>query len=194
MRLLLQMRTYRYPALIALHWTPNSTLMSVARMDQISLRAFNRLSYRDPRAVLVDMRRLELRIRSAEVDPRVRHLRTNDLRNVRELRSACLFCHGMSRLTGQKYAVAHSEAVDYDAVATWVRDGTVLRAIQLKEVPPTAHLRRAGNHQCAGEVPRLGGPHCGCTPQPGLASSELTIPPVRVAALSVSADQPSIGR
>lgn len=193
MRLLLQMRTCRYPALIALHWTPNSTLMSVARMDQISLRAFNRLSYRDPRAVLVDMRRLELRIRSAEVDPRVRHLRTNDLRNVRELRSACLFCHGMSRLTGQKYAVAHSEAVDYDAVATWVRDGTQYFApIQLKEVPPTALNPLASVQGIINALAKyLGSEDLTVVVHLNQATrflpSELTIPPVRVAALWVLA-------
>ena len=139
------------------------------------------------------MRRLELRIRSAEVDPRVRHLRTNDLRNVRELRSACLFCHGMSRLTGQKYAVAHSEAVDYDAVATWVRDGTQYFApIQLKEVPPTALNPLASVQGIINALAKyLGSEDLTVVVHLNQATrflpSELTIPPVRVAALWVLA-------
>jgi hypothetical protein len=45
----------------------------------------------------------------------------------------------MGEVTGQKFEVAHSEAEDYDVVATWLKDGTQSFApIQLKEVPPTA--------------------------------------------------------
>jgi len=151
------------------------------------------LRYRDPRAVLVDLRRLELRIGSAEIDPRVRHLRTNDLRNVRELRSACLFCHGMSELTGQKYAVAHSEAVDYDAVATWIKDGTQSFApIQLKEVPPTALNPRASVQEVIDGLAKYPGSEdvtvvVHLNQRTRFLPSELTIPPLRLAALWVFA-------
>jgi hypothetical protein len=162
-------------------------------MDQITLRTFNRLSYRDPRAVLVDLRRLELRIGSAEIDPRVRHLRTNDLRKVRELRSGCLFCHGMSELTGQKYAVAHSEALDYDAVATWIKDGTQSFApIQLKEVPPTALNPTASVQEVINGLAKYAGSE-GLTVVVHLnqatrfVPSELCIPALRISALWVFA-------
>lgn len=109
-------------------------------MMQINLRTFSGLKYRDPRTVLMDLRGLEMKVALADIDPRVKHLRTNRLRKVRELRSVCLFCYGMGELTGRKRAVAHAEAEDYDAVATWIEDdGTQSFApIQLKEVPPAA--------------------------------------------------------
>lgn len=175
------------------HLTPNSALMFVGRMNQVTLRTFSRLRYRDPRAVLVDLRKLELRIGSAEIDPRVRHLRTNDLRNVRELRSACLFCHGMSELTGQKYAVAHSEAVDYDAVATWIKDGTQTFApIQLKEVPPAALNPRASVQEVIDGLAKYPGSEdvtvvVHLNQRTRFLPSELTIPPLRLAALWVFA-------
>lgn len=106
-------------------------------MAQIGFRTFNRLRYKDPQAVLVDLRRIEFDIGSTDIDRRVNHLRTNDLRHVRELRSACLFCHGLSEVTSQKFFVAHAEAEDYDAFATWERDGIQsFTPIQLKEIPP----------------------------------------------------------
>jgi hypothetical protein len=106
-------------------------------MDQINLRTFSRLRYKDPRSVLVDMATVERSIASADIDPRVKQMRTRDLRSVRELRQACLFWHGVSEVTGQKFGIAHCEDEDYDAVATWVRDGTQSFApTQLKEVPP----------------------------------------------------------
>lgn len=162
-------------------------------MNQIRLRTFNRLSYRDPRAILVDLRRLELQIASVEIDPRVRHLRTNDLRNVRELRSACLFCYGMSELTGQKYAVAHSEAADYDVVATWIKDGTQSFApIQLKELPPTVINPTASLQEIIDGLAKYPGStdltvavHVNRATR--FLPSELTIPPLRLAALWVFA-------
>jgi hypothetical protein len=167
--------------------------MFVGRMNQITLRRFDRLRYRDPREVLVDLRRLELRIGSAEIDPRVRHLRTNDLRKVRELRAACLFCHGMSELTGQKYAVAHSEAVDYDAVATWINEDTQSFApIQLMEVPPTALNPTASIQEVINGLAKYPGSEdvtvvVHLNQRTRFLPSELTIPPLRLAALWVFA-------
>lgn len=162
-------------------------------MDRITLRTFSRLSYRDPRAVLVDLRRLELRIGLAEVDPRVRHLRTNNLRRVRELRSACLFCHGMSELTGQRYAVAHCEAMDYDAVATWIKEGIQLFApIQLKEVPPTRLKATASVQEVINGLAMYTGSEdltvvVHLNQATRFLPSELTIPSLRLAALWVFA-------
>lgn len=106
-------------------------------MARIRIRGFQRLAYRDPRAVLVELRRIEMGMVGADIDERVRHLRTNALRSIRELRTACLFCYGMSQVTGQQFEVAHSESADYDAVATWVKgDLRSFAPIQIKEVPP----------------------------------------------------------
>jgi hypothetical protein len=106
-------------------------------MPNARTRAFASLAYRDPRAVLVDLRRAEREVASLDVPFAVRNLRTRDLRPLRELREACAFCYGMSECTGQKFYVAHVEAQDYDAVAMWVRDDVQSFApIQIKEVVP----------------------------------------------------------
>jgi hypothetical protein len=86
--------------------------------------------------VLVDLRRVELSL-PANLGPEIRHLRTNDLREIRELRMASLFCYGMSQVTGLPIGVAHAEAEDHDAVASWIKDDTQAFAPrQLKEVVP----------------------------------------------------------
>jgi len=100
-------------------------------------RAFGSLTYRDPREVLVELRRVE-RLIPPGTDPKIRHLRTHELRDVRELRLASLFCYGWGQISVQPMLVAHAEAQDYDAVATWIDSDTANFApIQLKEVVPT---------------------------------------------------------
>jgi hypothetical protein len=100
-------------------------------------RAFAGLAYRDPRAVLVDLRRAEVEVALSDAPFAVKNLRTRDLRPLRELREACIFCHGMTECTGQKFFVAHVEAQDYDAVAMWVvGDLQSFAPIQIKEVVP----------------------------------------------------------
>jgi hypothetical protein len=100
-------------------------------------RAFAQLKYRDPRVVLVDMRRAEATIAASDAPFAVKNLRTRELRPLRELREACTFCYGMTECTGQKFFVAHAEAQDYDAVATWiVGDCQSFAPIQIKEVVP----------------------------------------------------------
>jgi hypothetical protein len=100
-------------------------------------RALAALAYRDPGAVLVDLRRAEREVARLDVPFAVKNLRTRDLRGLRELREACIFCYGMSECMGQKFFVAHAEAQDYDAVAMWVKDDLQSFApIQIKEVVP----------------------------------------------------------
>lgn len=100
-------------------------------------RAFAHLKYRDPQSTLVELRRVESVV-AASNDPFLgKNLRTRDLRPLRELREACLFCYGMSQCTGQKFRVAHAEAQDYDAVAMWTNgDCQSFAPIQIKEVVP----------------------------------------------------------
>jgi hypothetical protein len=100
-------------------------------------RSFAQLKYRDPREVLVDLRRAELTVAASDASFKVKNLRTRDLRPLRELREVCLFCHGMTECTGQKFFVAHAEAQDFDAVAMWILDDLQSFApIQIKEVVP----------------------------------------------------------
>ncbi len=100
-------------------------------------RAFLDLTYHDPRQVLVELRKIEKSLARSDLPPAVRRLRTNELKPIRELREACLFCYGWSQIDGQHLHVAHAEAHDYDAVATWiVGDTPHFAPIQIKEVVP----------------------------------------------------------
>lgn len=106
-------------------------------------RAFSGLKYYEPRHVLVQLRNTELAIaRRTDLPDAVKHLRTQELKHLRELREACLFCYGWSQIDGQSFDVAHAEAQDYDTVASWRSDDHLHFApIQIKEVVP-ANLNR----------------------------------------------------
>jgi hypothetical protein len=113
-------------------------------------RDFFELKYYDPRYVLVQLRKTELAIaRRTDLPDAVKHLRTQELKHLRELREACLFCYGWSQIDGQSFDVAHAEAqdYDYDAVASWQSDDHLHFApIQIKEVVP-ANLNRHASVQ-----------------------------------------------
>lgn len=86
------------------------------------------------------LRELSLVVAASNAPPKVKSLRTNELRSPREMRSAALFCYGLVKLIGRHVSVAGVEAQDFDAVGRWDFEGTVLYSpIQLKEVVP-AHL------------------------------------------------------
>jgi hypothetical protein len=105
-------------------------------MTRERARAFTNLKYAVPRSLLLELRRLELLLPS-DVSPSVRNLRTNQLKPLRELREAALFCYGWEQIDGQALGVALVEAQDYDAVATWQSDTELHFApIQIKEVVP----------------------------------------------------------
>jgi hypothetical protein len=87
--------------------------------------------------MLVDLRKAESIVAASNEPDAVKNLRTRELKPLRELREACLFCYGMTECTGQKFWVAHTEAQDYDAVAMWTAGNTQSFApIQIKEAPP----------------------------------------------------------
>src|SRR5216684_548496 len=95
-------------------WTPSQGYSRMAPSDRT--RPFAKLQYRDPRAVLVDLRQAEVTVASSDAPFAVKNLRTRDLRPLRELREACTFCHGMAECTGQKFFVAHAEWI-FGAIA-----------------------------------------------------------------------------
>ena len=110
------------------------------QQSRSALNAFASFAYRDPVAVLRELRRIELQIVDADLSPQVRNLRTNDLKSVREFRHAALFCHGMSSRIGHKVLFSPVESSDYDFVATWqVADVRHFAPVQIKELVP-AHL------------------------------------------------------
>ena len=69
-------------------------------MNQIRIREFEKLEYREPHGILVELRNLERREAISKLPPQVRHLRTNSLNSFREMREGALFCYGMSERIG----------------------------------------------------------------------------------------------
>src|SRR5467141_298190 len=102
-------------------------------------REWARLSYREPRQYLLELREAERSIAGAPLDKKTRALRAKGQRKYLEARQAALFCHGINEALGLGIRFAHSEERDYDAIATW-REGDVQHyaPIQLKEVPPAS--------------------------------------------------------
>lgn len=106
-------------------------------MDRAWQRFARKLEYRDPVPLLRNLRKFELQIATSNTPERVKNLRTNGLKEFREIREAALFCHGMSQRLGQTVFVGRGESQDYDFVASWFVDGTRrLAPVQIKEVVP----------------------------------------------------------
>jgi hypothetical protein len=156
------------------------------------VRAFRALQYHDPREVLVKLRAIELTLAGrTDVPDAVKHLRTQDLKPLRELREACLFCYGWSQIDGRDLHVAHAESQDYDAVASWFSDEQLLFApLQIKEVVPqhlNAHtsvpaiidkLTKYTSSQDLTVVIHL-------NRRTSFSLAELVVPPLKIAALWV---------
>ncbi len=112
-----------------------------------ALKAFASLAYRDPVAVLRELRQIEMQIVDADLSPQVRNLRTNDLKHIREFRQAALFCYGMSLRIGHQVLFSPVESSDYDFVATWeIADVRHFAPVQLKELVPD-HLNASATVQ-----------------------------------------------
>jgi hypothetical protein len=169
-------------------------------VSSVRTRAFAKLKYRDPRAVLVDLRQAEIAVAASNAPFAVKNLRTRDLRPLRELREACTFCYGMTECTGQKFFVAHAEAQDYDAVATWiVGECQSFAPIQIKEVVPhevngTASVQRVieGLQKYANSEDLTVAIHLNRIVI-GFDPSQIIVPPLKIAALwifgAIAADQ-----
>lgn len=106
-------------------------------MQGIRLRQVRKRDYRDPVSFLKRLRRIELILLSMKIDPRIRALRTNKLKEFREARLGALFCQGISERTGRKIFFSKAEFEDADFVATWVKGDTqVFAPVQIKELVP----------------------------------------------------------
>lgn len=106
-------------------------------MDAIRLREAARREYRDPVSFLRRLRRIEERILTVTIDPEIRTLRTNKLKEWREARLGALFCHGFSERTGLKVFFSKGEFEDADFVSTWIEDDVRHFApVQIKELVP----------------------------------------------------------
>lgn len=104
-------------------------------MDRPWLRTVRKLQFKDPRNFLVNLRRLEIEVALSDTPSRIKSLRTNGLKVLREQREAALFCVGMSQRIGQTVYFACHEDQDFDFVASWViGDSQHFARVQLKEV------------------------------------------------------------
>ena len=106
-------------------------------MDRAWANAASNLHCTDPAPFLRELRSLEPRVASSQLPDKVKSLRTNALKEWRELREAAIFCYGMGQRIGQTVYLARGESQDYDFVASWiVGDIRHLAPVQLKEVVP----------------------------------------------------------
>jgi hypothetical protein len=106
-------------------------------MDRSWFNAAKHLEFRDPSPFLIRLRELEPKVARSCLSPSVRSLRTNSLKEWRQMREAAIFCVGMSARIGRTVYLAKSESHDYDFIASWVADNTqYLAPVQLKEVVP----------------------------------------------------------
>lgn len=104
----------------------------------IRLREFGKLRYQRPRTFLVKLRAaLENELGSLPQEELNKLLRSNRLKDERELIQAALFCVGLEELRDTEVGLCQIEAQDYDCVVRYM-DGDTLTyvAIQLKEVVP----------------------------------------------------------
>jgi hypothetical protein len=139
--------------------------------------------------------------RASDASFAIKNLRTRELRPLRELREACIFCYGMTECTaGPKFLVAHAEEQDYDAVATWnVDDCQNFAPIQIKEIVPhkvnlVASVQEvvAGLQKYVNSEDLTVAIHLNRTVR-GFNPAEIVVPPLKVAALwifgAIAADQ-----
>jgi hypothetical protein len=108
-------------------------------MDRPWLRYAKTLTYRDPGPFLVRLRELEILVAESDLPERLKALRTNELKSMRELREAAIFCYGMGQRIGRTVYLAPGESQDYDFIASWVvGEEQHFAPVQLKEVVPVA--------------------------------------------------------
>jgi len=106
-------------------------------MDRAWLRSACKLEYRDPVPLLRRLRKIELQIAKSNTADKIKELRTNGLKEIREIREAAIFCYGMSQRLGQTVFVGRGESHDYDFVASRFEGDTQhLTPVQIKEVVP----------------------------------------------------------
>jgi hypothetical protein len=113
--------------------------------DTIQINEWKRLAWYEPAEFLRGLRRAEVRIADWDLEPKVRHLRTHELRPQLEARQAALFAHGMSEAVGSQVLFAMHEAGDHDFVTAHASGDTRhFTPIQLKEwVPPDLNPRQS---------------------------------------------------
>ncbi|MDR8058737.1 hypothetical protein [Burkholderia cenocepacia] len=106
-------------------------------MDETWLREIKALEYQDSGSYLARLREIEVQVATSDLPNKVKALRTNGLKEFRELREGALFCQGISQRYGWQVFIGRGEARDYDLVARWRVDSEwYVAPIQIKEVVP----------------------------------------------------------
>lgn len=107
-------------------------------IDNIRLRELKSVHWFEPKQVLINMRYVETNLLSENMDEKVRRLRTNELKELREGREAAIFAYGLeTQVLKVPVWVANSERSDYDFVVRWVKEeNEYFYPVQLKELPP----------------------------------------------------------
>ncbi len=103
--------------------------------DHIKLKTFEKLEYGDPRGFLRELIHVDAEISLSNLTPKIKHLRTNSLKQFREQRDAAIFCIGMAKVLNTSVRFSPVEEQDYDFVATWQsQDQPHYCPVQLKEL------------------------------------------------------------
>lgn len=101
------------------------------------VRQWSKLSYYDPRGLLISLAQLSDRVAAADVPYNVASLRTNELNRFREGRQCALLCYGMSQFLGTEVRFAMFEQNDTDFIGRYERIGEVHYVpLQVKELVP----------------------------------------------------------
>ena len=106
--------------------------------DNIRTRAWANMKFYDPAIILREFRKVEQQIVGAQMDKKVRTLRTPPLKKHKEGREAAILCHGIGAcVLGTTVFFSPTEALDYDFVARWQTEKVDHYApVQLKEWVP----------------------------------------------------------
>lgn len=108
--------------------------------DDIRLRSWQKLQFRDSAAILAGYAGVERQPQLQDLPAKVKNLRTRGLKPLLELRQAAILCYGVAQLLDVPVYLAQSEADDYDFVAGYRLDETVHYVpLQMKELVP-GHL------------------------------------------------------
>ena len=112
-------------------------LRQLLLMNTIRARKLRSLKYGDPRGFLIELRKAETALRDVSMPDKLRRLRSNALKQEREMRDAALFCVGIGERIGVQVRLSPTEDEDFDFVTTWEANDTQhICTVQLKEVAP----------------------------------------------------------
>ena len=172
-------------------------------MDRTWVRSAQKLEFKNPSLFLANIRGIERELATSDSPKKIKNLRTNSLKEWRELRDAALFCHGMGQRIGQTVYFAKGESQDYDFVASWVvGEEQHLAPVQLKEVVPPelnpeATLQKTVNALAKYVDSEQLTVAIRLNQQTRFEPAQLSIPPLNIAALwvfaAISPDQSAWG-